>query len=346
MVPAAVGAQAVAMTDVSADDSPADQPNPAPPPRGPRQYRLMRVRRGKVFGGVAGGFARAAGIDPTLARLAVFGACLTGVGLLAYFVLWLVLPQEAPWRNEFVTRAPEPTGLYLRIGLALAGAIGVLNVVGDVGGMFAWGHDHWSYGPSNRGLDFGGGIGLLLIGFAAALLITRRRDRGPDDPDSTTPYEPGSSWTAAPGGGDSPPTDYTAGAYTGREYGSEDYLVEESTPRSLIAARVIGWLVVVWALLASGVGFALWWAGAMRPGVPEVAIPLGVIAFALPPLRADPLAPRRADHARAAVPLHPFLAGESGGRERRSRRPRPAPDRRHAGAQLPRRRRTADPGPA
>lgn len=238
-----------------------------PPPSAPRPFRFMRLRRGKVFGGVAGGIGRAAGVDLSLARLAVFGACLTGVGLLAYFVLWLVLPQEEPWRGELVERAPEPTGLYLRIALAVGGLLGVLELLGSVGGALAWG-GHWGYGPGPRSWDFGGGLGLLLLGFGAALLITRRRGPGPDPtpPAASTPAATeGVPWTAGPGDGE--PT------------ASTEFAVEESTPRSLIAARVLGWFVVLWSVVVGFLGFALWWAGALRPGSPAVAIPLGIAAF-------------------------------------------------------------------
>jgi phage shock protein C len=64
----------------------------------PSSYKpLRRSRTDKVLAGVCGGFANYLGIDPVLARaLFVLGAFLTGGGLvLAYAVLWIVMPEES-----------------------------------------------------------------------------------------------------------------------------------------------------------------------------------------------------------------------------------------------------------
>lgn len=57
--------------------------------------RLYRRRRDRKLAGVAGGIAEYFGIDPTLVRLlwviAFFGA---GVGLVAYIVAALIMPDE------------------------------------------------------------------------------------------------------------------------------------------------------------------------------------------------------------------------------------------------------------
>lgn len=60
---------------------------------------LMRSRDDRVVAGVAGGIAEHFGLDPTLVRVAwaltlLFG----GLGLLAYVVLWIVLPRGYPTR--------------------------------------------------------------------------------------------------------------------------------------------------------------------------------------------------------------------------------------------------------
>ena len=256
------------MTEPMTDpvDGPTTTAAPVTPPSAP--FRLMRLREGKILGGVAGGLGRAAGIDPSLARLAVFAACLTGVGLCAYVVLWLVLPQEAPWRNEFARTAPEPTGMYVRVGLAIAAGLGVLQTVGNIGGAFAWSQANWGYGPRGGGIDIGGGVGLVLIGFGAAVLLARRREPAAAGPGSSTPGE----------------TDRAAGVqYSGDPGGGEPRVTGDApaTPRSLIAARVLGWLALVWVVLGAAMGAFLWWAGALDPGAPGIAVPLAVIAFAV-----------------------------------------------------------------
>jgi phage shock protein C len=63
----------------------------------PSSYKtLRRYRSDKMLAGVCGGLARYLGIDPVLARvLYVLGAFLTGGALiLAYAILWIVMPEE------------------------------------------------------------------------------------------------------------------------------------------------------------------------------------------------------------------------------------------------------------
>jgi len=57
--------------------------------------RLQRSRHNKMVGGVAGGIANYLAIDPVIVRLAfVLGTFLHGLGLLAYLVLLVVMPNE------------------------------------------------------------------------------------------------------------------------------------------------------------------------------------------------------------------------------------------------------------
>jgi len=76
----------------------------------PSSYQtLRRSRTDKMLAGVCGGFARYLGIDPVVARvLYVLGTFFTGGALiLAYAILWIVMPEEpaAPaWPTD-----PAPT---------------------------------------------------------------------------------------------------------------------------------------------------------------------------------------------------------------------------------------------
>jgi phage shock protein PspC (stress-responsive transcriptional regulator) len=54
--------------------------------------QLTRSDTDRVIAGVAGGMAEYFGIDPTLIRVAWAVAILMGFGLLAYVILWIVLP--------------------------------------------------------------------------------------------------------------------------------------------------------------------------------------------------------------------------------------------------------------
>jgi phage shock protein C len=60
-----------------------------------RTRRLYRSRRERMIAGVCGGLAEYFAIDPTFVRL-LFVICvlLGGSAILAYLVLWLVVPLE------------------------------------------------------------------------------------------------------------------------------------------------------------------------------------------------------------------------------------------------------------
>jgi phage shock protein C len=56
---------------------------------------LYRSRNQKVIGGVAGGIAEYFDIDPVFIRvLFVVSVFASGVGLIAYIILWIITPQE------------------------------------------------------------------------------------------------------------------------------------------------------------------------------------------------------------------------------------------------------------
>jgi phage shock protein C len=57
--------------------------------------KLYRSNREKMVGGVCGGIAEYFNVDPTLVRLAFLAfSFVTGIGVGAYIVLWIVIPQE------------------------------------------------------------------------------------------------------------------------------------------------------------------------------------------------------------------------------------------------------------
>ena len=60
-----------------------------------RENGLVRPRRGRVLGGVCAGFARRFGWSPWLVRLAaVLSIFIPGPQVLAYVLLWIVMPEE------------------------------------------------------------------------------------------------------------------------------------------------------------------------------------------------------------------------------------------------------------
>lgn len=59
------------------------------------ERRLYRSRKNRVFAGVAGGLGEYFDIDPVFVRVIFVVATLAGAsGLLAYIILWIVVPKE------------------------------------------------------------------------------------------------------------------------------------------------------------------------------------------------------------------------------------------------------------
>lgn len=61
--------------------------------------KLYRSRTNKMIAGVCAGLGDFFELDPTLIRLgAVVLVLAAGVGVLAYIVAWIIVPQE-PWES-------------------------------------------------------------------------------------------------------------------------------------------------------------------------------------------------------------------------------------------------------
>lgn len=81
------------------------------------QRTLYRSREERMLAGVCGGIGEYFAVDPTLVRLVfVLLGVFTGVGVLAYIVLWIVVPEEGgrplyeEWKSEGETEAAEAGG--------------------------------------------------------------------------------------------------------------------------------------------------------------------------------------------------------------------------------------------
>jgi phage shock protein C len=64
-----------------------------------KEKRLHRSRTEKMIGGVCGGLAEYFNVDPTIVRVIVVALAILpipGSAILAYLVLWVVMPQEPP----------------------------------------------------------------------------------------------------------------------------------------------------------------------------------------------------------------------------------------------------------
>jgi phage shock protein C len=87
---------------------------------------VRRSRRDRVIAGVCGGVGRYLGVDPVLLRIAfIILALANGLGLIAYVVAWVAVPEEP----SDAPPAP-PTEARRELGrLVLGGALVVLGLV-------------------------------------------------------------------------------------------------------------------------------------------------------------------------------------------------------------------------
>ena len=53
--------------------------------------KMYRSRKNRIIAGVCGGFGEYCNIDPTLVRII---AVVSGVGLLAYLICMIIIPEE------------------------------------------------------------------------------------------------------------------------------------------------------------------------------------------------------------------------------------------------------------
>ena len=104
-----------------------EQPSgPQRPPAdgGPRVVRRSRSER--VIAGVCGGLGRHLGIDPVLLRVAfIILALANGLGLIAYVVAWVAIPEEGA--DQPAAPPPEPRRETGR--MVLGGSLVVLGLV-------------------------------------------------------------------------------------------------------------------------------------------------------------------------------------------------------------------------
>ena len=57
---------------------------------------LYRSKRDRIFGGVCGGIAEYMEVDPVVVRLvlAILTLISMGMGILAYIIAWVIIPEE------------------------------------------------------------------------------------------------------------------------------------------------------------------------------------------------------------------------------------------------------------
>lgn len=149
--------------------------------------RLYRSKRDALLGGVCGGIAEYLGVDPTLVR-AVFAvlAVVSGIGILIYFLLWLLVPPEGEpplgsreavragaeevadrakeWGEEVRAAVARRDGGFAVGVAAILIFLGVLLLLRNLGFGWAW----WVR------FDILGPAVLIIIGLALLWRPTRR----------------------------------------------------------------------------------------------------------------------------------------------------------------------------
>ena len=105
---------------------------------GHRRPPLVRPRNGRLLAGVATGTAAHLRLDPIVVRVVFVGAAFTGIGVVAYALLWLTMPVA-----DTTDDAPEPGIVGQRpsrrqlLGLAVLAfvAVGVVSRLASFGGV-------------------------------------------------------------------------------------------------------------------------------------------------------------------------------------------------------------------
>ena len=111
-------------TQLPPETGPPGSEPPPPPGGGPRVVRRSRTDR--VIAGVCGGVGRYLGVDPVLLRIAfIILALANGLGVIAYVVAWVAIPEEQPDQPPGPPSEPRrETGR-----LVLGGSLVVLGLV-------------------------------------------------------------------------------------------------------------------------------------------------------------------------------------------------------------------------
>ena len=82
--------------------------------------RVRRSRQDRVIGGVCGGLGRYLQVDPVLLRIAAVALALSGgLGVLAYIIAWIAIPEETGDEPVLVEGRDNRHGVALVVGAAL-----------------------------------------------------------------------------------------------------------------------------------------------------------------------------------------------------------------------------------
>jgi phage shock protein PspC (stress-responsive transcriptional regulator) len=141
----------------------ADHTEPDPPQDAPHPRRLLRCTSDRMLGGVACGIADYLGIDPSIVRIGfVILAFIGGLGIVLYMAGWLLMPEEGAESDGAAEGTTDPGSRR-----------SVLVVLAILGALFV----AFALTPWWRSIAWYPGIGWLILGSAAVVLLTRRSPR-------------------------------------------------------------------------------------------------------------------------------------------------------------------------
>jgi phage shock protein PspC (stress-responsive transcriptional regulator) len=140
--------------------------------------QLRRSRTDKMLGGVSGGLAQYSGIDPLLWRVGFVALAFAGgFGVLAYALLWLLMPADpagtaAPAWGPGPARAPKPPPAPRTPvpGITIAALLIVLGLL-----ALATSSSDWDLGPR---AFLGAALLVVGLGLVASAFVRGRSARG------------------------------------------------------------------------------------------------------------------------------------------------------------------------
>lgn len=269
--------------------------NHALPPPSPPPWRLVRARRAPLAG-VCAGLSVAAGVDAALVRLAFIVVGLSGWGILLYILMASFVAREDPARGRLLIPAPPDTARWLRLALVV---VPVLSVTGVAGG--GWWHGLFFFGPGAHAWHLwrGSMLGLLLLlGGVGFIWLRRQHEYRPafSGPTAGTPGPTGATTAGGPvltdtttrlteSGTFPPPAWWEARPPTPPSQPTQPIMAvgpsapaRSGTPATLVAARVIAWLVLLGGIATGALAFGLERIGALSIALPVLAALLSLAA--------------------------------------------------------------------
>lgn len=104
------------------------------PWQGPRERGpIRRSRDERLIAGVAGALARRLGVDPTIARVVILVASLSGFGVAGYVLAWLLIPAEG--ETEPIAKRALSDTRGIALALALLPLVFVALLIGSALGV-------------------------------------------------------------------------------------------------------------------------------------------------------------------------------------------------------------------